>query len=46
VVRPEDVLNEATIHVVPHLSHVFGIDKKALTADGAADAGGELRWLA
>jgi hypothetical protein len=46
VVVPENVLDGAAVHRVASFNALFGINKKALAADGTADAGGESGWLA
>jgi hypothetical protein len=42
--RAEDMFDDAAAHRIH--GRDFGIDEKLLPAEGAADPGGELRWLA
>lgn len=45
MMRAEGVLDDAVVHAMTGLRAVFGIDEKALAADGTADVRGDLRWL-
>jgi hypothetical protein len=40
------MLDDATVDVMSGLHTPFGIDQEPLAADGAANVGGYLRWLA
>jgi hypothetical protein len=46
MVSAEGVFNDAAAHRIHGRYATFGIDEKVLPADGAADLGGELCWLA
>jgi hypothetical protein len=42
--RPERVFDDPAAHHI-NCGDALGIDEELLTADGAADRGGELGWL-
>jgi hypothetical protein len=46
VMLAEGMFDDAAAHRIHGRDAAFGIDEKLLPTEGAADPGGELRWLA